>query len=64
MLRSWRAAAGLTQRELALKLKKPPSYVAKCEIGSRRIDPVEMLLWCRACGVSPTKAIAELERNV
>jgi ribosome-binding protein aMBF1 (putative translation factor) len=63
LLRRWRADADLTQRQLAAKLKKQPSYVHKCEVGDRRIDPVELVLWCRACGVSPTKAMAEIEKQ-
>jgi len=35
--------------------------VAKCEVGNRRIDPVELVFWCRACGVKSAAAISELE---
>jgi transcriptional regulator with XRE-family HTH domain len=63
-LRTWRQDAQLTQRQLAAKLKKPASYVAKSELGERRIDPVEMVLWCRACGVKPAEAIRAVERDV
>jgi predicted transcriptional regulator len=64
LLRRWRSKAELTQRELAAKLKKQPSFVHKCEVGDRRIDPVELVLWCRACSVTPTKAMAEIEKQV
>jgi predicted transcriptional regulator len=56
-LRKWRVAAGLTQRALAARLRKPPSFVHKCEVGDRRIDPLEFVAWCRACGVDPAEAI-------
>jgi len=46
---------------LALKLKKPPSFVHKCEVGDRRIDPLEFIAWCRACGIDPSKGIKEVE---
>lgn len=62
-LRKWRENAGLTQRGLAEKLKKPPSFTHKCEVGDRRIDPIELIAWCRACGLKPTAAIAEIESN-
>lgn len=38
-----RQAAGLTQAELALRLKRPQSFVSKYETGERRIDLVELL---------------------
>ena len=39
-----RKAAGLTQHALALRLKKPQSFVAKYEGGERRLDVVEKLI--------------------
>ena len=45
-----RHRAGLTQRELAKRLGKPPSYVAKSEVGERRLDVLELLAICQACG--------------
>ena len=59
-LRAMRADAELTQRDLAAILKKPHSFVAKVEHGDRRIDPVEFVLWCKACGVNPTVAIKKV----
>ncbi len=64
MLRAMRSEAKLTQRELAEKLKKQPSYVHKCEVGDRRIDPVELILWCRACGIQPLRALGQIEKEV
>lgn len=43
ILRGRRKAKGLTQAELAAKLKKPQSYVAKYEIGERRLDVIELI---------------------
>ena len=60
LLRRWRTDAELTQRDLAARLRKPPSYVHKCEVGDRRIDPVEMVCWCRACGFDPHDALNDL----
>lgn len=42
LLRQARKEAGLTQVEVAKKLGKPQSFVAKCESGERRIDIVEL----------------------
>jgi transcriptional regulator with XRE-family HTH domain len=62
-LRKWRTDAKLTQRELAAQLRKPPSYVHKSEIGDRRIDPIEFIAWCRACGLEPSQSMLLLEKR-
>lgn len=41
-LKAAREQAGLTQVEVAKKLRKPQSFVSKSESGERRIDPVEL----------------------
>ncbi len=50
-----RRAAGLTQQALALRLKKPQSFVAKYEGGERRLDVVEYVAVMRAIGGDPLK---------
>ena len=59
-----RAAAGLSQRELAGKLGVPHSWVAKVESGERRLDLVEFGWFCRACGAEAGEVAREFfERN-
>ncbi len=41
-LRAARLAAGLSQVEVAARLRKPQSYVSKCESGERRVDVLEL----------------------
>ena len=41
-LKAARIEAGLTQVEVAKRLKKPQSFVSKFESGERRVDPVEL----------------------
>jgi transcriptional regulator with XRE-family HTH domain len=50
-----RKAAGLTQQALALRLKKPQSFVAKYEGGERRLDVVEFVAISRVIGADPIK---------
>jgi transcriptional regulator with XRE-family HTH domain len=46
-LRAARAEARLSQRAVALALGKSPSYVAKSEMGERRVDVVELAEFAR-----------------
>ena len=55
-----RKGAGYTQRELAKKLGREHSFVARIEQGERRVDLVELYLICKACRASPVKAILDL----
>ena len=55
-----RKAAGLTQHALALRLKKPQSFVAKYEGGERRLDVVEFIAISRALGADPLKLMTSL----
>src|SRR3977135_4437751 len=55
-----RKTAGLTQHELAKRLHKPQSFVAKFEGGERRVDVVEFVTICRAIGTHPAKLLKAL----
>ena len=48
-LRNARTEAGLTQTNLAERIGKPQSYVAKVETHERRLDVVEFATWMEAC---------------
>lgn len=52
VLKQIRLEAGFTQTELALKLEKPQSFVAKYENGDRNLDFLEVMDICQLCGVS------------
>ncbi len=41
-LREARLDAGFTQVEVAAALGRHQSFVTKCELGERRIDPIEL----------------------
>ena len=55
-----RKSARLTQPELAKRLHKPQSFVAKYEGGERRIDVVEFVTVCQAIGADPAKLLKAL----
>ena len=61
-LREMREIAGLTQRDLGARLKKPQSWIYNCETANRRVDVMEFIAWCEACGVKPQTAITKLMR--
>lgn len=60
MLRAMREQAGLTQRDLAGKVRRSQPWVHKSEIGERRVDISEFLIWCVACDVDPEAAFKRL----
>jgi ribosome-binding protein aMBF1 (putative translation factor) len=55
-----REAAGLTQRDLAARLKRPHSFVGRFEAGERRIDVVEFIEIARVLEVDPRHLFAKL----
>jgi ribosome-binding protein aMBF1 (putative translation factor) len=50
-----RQKAGLTQRALASRLKRPHSFVGRIEAGERRIDVVEFIEIARVLDLDPMK---------
>jgi transcriptional regulator with XRE-family HTH domain len=55
-LRALREAAGLTQRDLGKKMRKPQSWIYNCETANRRVDVVEFAEWAKCCDIEPAKA--------
>ncbi len=49
-LREARIAAKLNQTQAAKRLKKPQSFVSRCESGTRRIDFLELEEFARVYG--------------
>jgi transcriptional regulator with XRE-family HTH domain len=58
-----RQKVGITQQELADKLKRPQSFVSKFEHGERRIDVIEFLQISRAIGADAIALIRTLEKE-
>jgi len=55
-----RKSKGVTQQELADRLERPQSYVAKIETGERRLDVVEFLEWFQALKADPKAAVSAI----
>ncbi len=64
LLRDARAEARLSQRDVAKRLRVSPSWVAKVELGERRLDVVELVRLARVLGKDPAKLFAAVARAV
>jgi transcriptional regulator with XRE-family HTH domain len=60
MLIAAREKAGFTQQQLADRLGRPQSFVAKYEGGERRIDLIEFLTIANALELDPARAVREI----
>jgi transcriptional regulator with XRE-family HTH domain len=58
-----RKESGLTQEEVAERLRRPQSFVWKIENGVRRVDVVEFLEIARAIGFNPSVFLTKLNRT-
>ena len=63
-LRAAREHAGLSQRALASRMKVPHSWVAKVEMGERRIDLVELCWFLSSCDLDPVTFSEKLTRAI
>lgn len=59
-----RVSAGLTQRELANKLGKPPSFVGKVESIERNLSVLEFVAWAAAVGIEPSDVLPATEGQI
>lgn len=58
-----RQQAGLTQADLAERLKRPQSFVSKYERGERRLDVVEFGEVAKALGTDPVILLRRFYRG-
>lgn len=63
VLTSLREKAKLSQRALAQRIGREHSFVARVELGERRLDVVEFWWYCRACEVRPEKVATALMKD-
>lgn len=61
---SERQAAGLTQIDVAKKLRCHQSLIARIESGERRIDVVELIVLCRAIGCAANDILKVVDAYV
>ena len=60
LLISRRAAVGLSQEEVARRLRRPQSFVSKSENGERRLDIIELIEVAEAIGFDVRDLVTEL----
>jgi transcriptional regulator with XRE-family HTH domain len=56
-----RRAAGLTQRQLAARLKRSNSFIWKLEAGERQLNVLEFIEITKTLGVKASELIAQIE---
>ena len=59
-----RKKAGLTQQDVAKRLKRPQSFVAKYEGGERRLDLIEFVVISRVIGADPVRLLKSLVKQL
>lgn len=61
-LRATRERLGVTQLQLAERLKESQSFVSKCERGERRLDVIELRQFCQAIGMPFSTFVRHLDQ--
>jgi len=64
LLTEARQSAGLRQVDVAKRIGRHQSYMAKVEQGERRLDVVEFLELTRAIGADPVKIVRKLLKSL
>lgn len=59
-----RKAAGITQDEIATKMKVDQSRISKFERGERRLDILDFVRYCQAVGIEPGAMLTELSGSI
>jgi len=59
-----RRSAGLSQQKLAAKLGRAQTFVSKIELGERRLDLIELLVWADALSVDVGEIVHRLQKKV
>ena len=55
-----RQKSGMTQRELARRIRRPHSFVGRMEAGERRVDAIELIEIARVLGADPKELFGRL----
>lgn len=63
-LSSLRSELGISQRELARRIGKPPSFVNKIELFERRLDLLEFVVIAEAMGLDPAALLRRLRAGL
>ena len=64
LLKEARVEAGLTQVEVARRLKVPQSFISKYESGERRLDLIELQLVCEALDIRLGAFVRRFEQSL
>lgn len=59
-LKNARISAGMSQRQLAQRIGKHPSFVNKIELIERRLDILEFIAIARAIGAAPAELLSKM----
>jgi len=59
-----RKSKGITQQELADRLDRPQSYIAKVETGERRLDVIEFVEWAQALEEMGFLLMQQIEKSI
>jgi len=54
----------MSQEDLAQELGRPQTFVSAVELAKVRVDFLQIRDWCRACGTTVAKFVAQVERRL
>jgi transcriptional regulator with XRE-family HTH domain len=64
VLSAGRRRSGITQTDLAKKLRKSQQFISKYESGERRLDAIEFADICDALGLDPAAVLDEVAPHI